>query len=100
MNNATNAFQVIIGITILGVFLVAYFGWQYYHARAFAEQASAGSVVQGESNLILKDINIPFGRLVALFIKVGFAAIPAVIIVFLTFQAVSTIFMVILARMN
>jgi hypothetical protein len=37
-----------------------------------------------QGQVSLRDIDIPFGRLVIFFIKAGFAAIPAVLIVMLT----------------
>jgi hypothetical protein len=50
---------------------------------------------QGAQRTVLTDIDIPFGRLVAIFIKFGLAAIPAAIIVAIIWGIILAILMAI-----
>lgn len=44
-----------------------------------------------QNRVVLTDIDVPFGRLVAFFVKAAFAAIPAAIIVWVTLVGLSVL---------
>ena len=48
--------------------------------------------MDGEKGVTINDIDIPFGRLVAIFIKFALAAIPAYFVVFLIVVAIMGLF--------
>jgi len=50
---------------------------------------STPSDPRSEQQVVLADIDIPFGRLVVFFIKAGLAAIPAAIIVWLILMLIA-----------
>jgi hypothetical protein len=46
----------------------------------------------GRNNVVITDVDIPFGRLVGLILKVMLASIPAYIILFIFFAILSAMF--------
>ena len=46
----------------------------------------------GRNHVVITDVDIPFGRLVALILKVMIASIPAYIILFIFFVVLSAMF--------
>lgn len=46
----------------------------------------------GRNNVVVTDVDIPFGRLVGLILKVMLASIPAYIILFIIFAILSAMF--------
>ncbi len=56
---------------------------------------SAPPVPPVDQRIVVRDIDIPFGRLVAFFVKASLAAIPAVIIVWIIVMLIWFVVMVI-----
>jgi uncharacterized membrane protein YvbJ len=55
-------------------------------------ESYAGGAVAGRNGVVITDIDIPFGRMVGLILKVMFASIPAYIILFIIFAIISAVF--------
>jgi hypothetical protein len=53
-------------------------------------------VQPGSQRSVLSDIDIPFGRLIVIFVKLGLAAVPAAIILMVIFSLIGAAFAAIL----
>ncbi|HEV7591107.1 MAG TPA: hypothetical protein VGO40_23555 [Longimicrobium sp.] len=56
------------------------------------EHYAGATAVAGRNNVVITDVDIPFGRLVGLILKVMLASIPAYIILFIIFAILSAMF--------
>jgi hypothetical protein len=57
-----------------------------------AEHYAGATGTAGRNNVVITDVDIPFGRLVGLILKVMLASIPAYIILFIIFAVLGTMF--------